>query len=178
MCVSHEADTTRTRITHLLPSVYDVPVAHQPLPRQGSHLVAHAGQRVILEQLAAPVGQSLALGDQVVVYQAELAVGQDAGADIRVASVASAEANSAQREAVLRDVLVGGGQDFPVDGPERRRGRVVVRVVVLPPAEGRSRRRGWRSRSLASDWAAGGRGQASCGARDARGGHFGEFEEE
>jgi hypothetical protein len=110
--------------------VYDVLVAHQPLPRQGSDLFADAGgreRRLVLEQhLAAPGGQPLALRDQVVADQAELAVGQDAGADVGVSGVAGAEADGAQGEAVLGDVLVGGGQDVAVDGAKGRRRRVLV----------------------------------------------------
>lgn len=89
--------------------MYSLPVAHQPLPRQGGDFVIDACQGRIFQQLLAFLSQSLSLHDEVVVYQAELAIGQDAGADVWVSGIAGAETNGAQREAMLGDVLVGSG---------------------------------------------------------------------
>lgn len=142
--------------------MYSLLVAHQPLPRQGSDFVIDACQGSIFQQLLAFLGQPLTLHDKVVVYQAKLAVGQDAGADVWVSGIAGTEANGAQGEAMLRDVLVGGGQDRPVDGTEGPwRRRVVVGVIAALLADaGRGRR---RRRRVAGNWAACRSRQTSCG---------------
>lgn len=89
--------------------MYSLLVAHQPLPRQGGDFVIDACQRFVLEKLLTFLSQSLPLHDEVVVYQAELAIGQDAGADVWVSGIAGPETNGAQGEAMLGNVFVGGG---------------------------------------------------------------------
>lgn len=145
--------------------MYSFLIAHQPLPCQGGNFVVGACQRFILEKLLALLSQSLTLHDEVVVYQAELAIGQDAGADVWVSGIAGTEANGAQGEAMLGNVLVGGGEDGPVDGakgPWRR--RVVVGVVAALLADAGRRCR----RCVAGNWAASRSRQTSCGPRQGR----------
>lgn len=62
--------------------------------------------------------------------EVEGAVGQEVGANVEVACVASAEGEGLEREAVLRHLGVGGGEEGALGLVERAwRWRVVVGVV-------------------------------------------------
>jgi hypothetical protein len=61
--------------------------------------------------------------------KAERAVGEDARAYVEVSGIVSAQTECALGEAVLWDVLVGGGEDGFLDIPEwTRRRRMAVGV--------------------------------------------------
>lgn len=125
-------------LSHLLPSVDDVLVREEALPGQGGDLASHAGGGVVaLEQLAAALGEGLALGDEVVLDEGEGSVGEDAGADVGEAGVAGAVGQGGLGEAMFGDVLVGGGEDCRLSGAEGTRGRRVVVGVVGAAVEGR-----------------------------------------
>ena len=128
--------------------MYNIPVRQQALPGQaldslghGQQLTPCAGRGVgggsigathgRIEDLGAPRGEGLALGDKVVLDQAEGAFGHDIGADVEVAGVAGAEGERLVGEAVVGHMAVGGRQDLTFGGIEgARRGRVVVGVVA------------------------------------------------
>jgi hypothetical protein len=117
--------------TYLLPPMYDVLIAHQALPSKSLDPRAHAwlARHVVREELAAASGERQTLGDEMVADEAEGSVGEDAGTDVREASVAGAQAEGTLGEAMLGNVLVGGGQNGLLDGGEGSLGgRVVVGV--------------------------------------------------
>ncbi|KAK1248157.1 hypothetical protein MKX08_006377 [Trichoderma sp. CBMAI-0020] len=168
--VYHEGSTALSPARNQMSSDKVASSASDPLPGQGGDFVIDACQRLIIEKLLAFLSQSLALHDEVVVYQTELAIGQDAGADVWVSGIAGTEANGAQGEAMLGNVLVGGGEDGPVDGAKGSwRRRVVVGVVaaLLPDAGRRGRR------CVAANWAASRSRETSYGPGQGKRGHGG-----
>lgn len=83
----------------------------------------------------APRRQSLSLRDEMVSDEAEGARGEQVRADVEVAGIAGAERQRMRREAVLRHVFVGSGEDGPlarVEDASLGSRRVVVGMVGLP----------------------------------------------
>lgn len=108
----------------------NVAVGHEARPRQCSDPgadVHYAIWALGSEQSLGLRGQGLALGGQVMEDEANGAVREHAGADVEVAGVAGAQAESLAGEAMLRDMAVRGSKYGAFDGAELAfGGRVVV----------------------------------------------------
>ncbi len=119
--------------TDLLPPVVHISVAQQSLPRQPLHTRRYSGDvRIVGKDHLTPRRERLPLRHEVVLDQAEGAPGHQVGADVQVAGVAGAERQRVLREAVLGDVLVGGGEDGLLARVEDACGRRVVVGMVAP----------------------------------------------
>lgn len=123
---------------HLLPFANDAPVPLQPLPRQSLKLVRDGQLHAVVlgENLLASRAQDLPLRHQVVADKAEGAVRQQAGADVEVAGIPCTACKCFLREAVLGNMLIGGGEDGQLGVAEGACGQWVLVGVVVSRGRG------------------------------------------
>lgn len=116
-----------SRSTYLLPAIQDLLVTHESLPCQSLHLCRNSRLIVLWEKLLAAGCQSLALCSKVISDQAKGTVGDDAGTDVEITRVSSAESEGLLGEAMFGNVLVRSRENglFSIAKSTGRR-RVVV----------------------------------------------------
>lgn len=106
----------------------------QTLPRQQLDSLGYRDELAALRSAQDDIpawSQTLTCGHQVVLDQAEDALGKDGRADVGISGGSGAQVECAVGEAVLRHMCVSGGENGALVGVETRRRRWVVVGVVF-----------------------------------------------